>query len=273
MSISNFIPELWSARLLAHLDKNLILGSSPIINRDWEGEIRNVGDTVHIQRPGAITVNAYNPATTDVAYEVPTSTTRALVIDQDQYYGFQVDDLAQVQANVTLVDRYTQRAAYALADEIDQFIAGLYTDGTAGDVPVTLGTDDYYDALVKAGQNLDERNVPRSGRWHVTNPAGYADLLMNEKFVHATAAADQVIRTGQVGMAAGFTIFVSNNLVNATGVKGLYGTDAATTFAQQLLGAPEALRLEGKFADAVRGRIAYGAKVVEPNALGTITLS
>lgn len=280
MSIANYIPELWSARLLANLDKNLVLGNAPIINRDWEGEIKNVGDTVHIQRPGAIAVNAYNPASTTVSYETPTSTTRALVIDQDQYFAFQVDDLAQVQANVELVDRYTQRAAYALADKIDQFIAALYTDSSAGDVPLTLASGDYYEALVQAGQNLDEKNVPRAGRWHVTNPAGYAALLKHDAFIHATASGDSVLRTGQVGSVAGFTIYVSNNLVTVDGeggdpdtVKGLYGTDAAITFAQQLLGSPEAIRLEGKIADAVRGRVAYGAKVVEPNALGTITLT
>ncbi len=38
MAINTFIPALWSARLLDHLDKNLVLGN--LVNRDYEGEIK-----------------------------------------------------------------------------------------------------------------------------------------------------------------------------------------------------------------------------------------
>src|SRR5690606_18759573 len=137
----------------------------------WAGEIRNVGDTVHIQRPGNITVGNYTKFN-DITFQQPTATTNALVIDQDQYFAFTVDDLDAVQANIDLVDQYTARAAYALADELDQHIAGLFTEAGAGDVAVTLASDDYYLKLVEAGQTLDEKNVPRGGRWHVTSPAG-----------------------------------------------------------------------------------------------------
>jgi hypothetical protein len=36
MSLKNFIPEIWSARLLRHLDKNLIFKN--LVNTDYEGE-------------------------------------------------------------------------------------------------------------------------------------------------------------------------------------------------------------------------------------------
>ena len=46
MAITNFIPELWSANILLELQKNLVYGSA--VNRDYEGDIANYGDTVHI---------------------------------------------------------------------------------------------------------------------------------------------------------------------------------------------------------------------------------
>lgn len=268
MAIDNYIPEIWSARLLANLDKSLVVAN--LANTDWQGEISNVGDTVHIQRPAAISTKSYAGS---VTYDTPTSTTRSLVINQDDYYAFAVDDLDAVQANVPLVDRYTERAAFGLADTLDSFLASLYADAGLADITLDVGTDDFYDKLVLAGQQLDEANVPSAGRWVLVTPKGHADLRKNDSFIHATASGDQVLRTGQIGEVAGFTVFKSNNVANTTGnyYKYLYGTRDAITYARQLLGTPEAIRREGAFEDAVRGRMAYGAKVVEPNALGTIT--
>lgn len=51
-------------------------------------------------------------------------------------------------------------------------------------------------------------------------PAWYhALLLLDNRFVQAgTSAADNVLRNGEVGRAAGFTIYVSNN-ISKTGEK------------------------------------------------------
>lgn len=46
MSITTFIPEVWSARLLDNLNKNLVFAN--LVNRDYEGEIKQYGDKVHI---------------------------------------------------------------------------------------------------------------------------------------------------------------------------------------------------------------------------------
>jgi len=266
--IANFKPTLWAARLQANLDKTLVFRG--LVNTDYEGEVK-VGGTVKINRPGRITVSAYEGS---VAYQAPTSTQQTLAISKDEYFAFAVDDLDRVQANVNLVDTYTQEAAYSLGQNIDADIAGLYVDAGAGSViALTLASGDYYDALVEAGMQLDKNSVPRAGRWHVTSPEGYAALLKNDKFIHATAQGDAVVASGFVGQAAGFRIIVSNNLVVATGTKSLFGTNAAISFAQALEGNPEALRLQGQFGDGVRGRVAWGRKVIEPKALGVINLT
>ena len=48
MAFSNFIPEIWSARLLEHMDKVHVYAN--LMNRDYEGDINAYGDTVHINR-------------------------------------------------------------------------------------------------------------------------------------------------------------------------------------------------------------------------------
>lgn len=38
MPLTNFIPTIWSARLLQALQKSLVYGQPNIINRDYEGK-------------------------------------------------------------------------------------------------------------------------------------------------------------------------------------------------------------------------------------------
>jgi hypothetical protein len=250
MSLANFVPEIWSATLLTAFRKQHVFRS--LVNRNYEGEIRNSGDTVKIQTPGAITVGAYSGT---VTYETPDSTSQALVIDKDRYWAFEVDDALAVQANVNLLQTYMVEAAYGLADDVDGDLASLYANAGAGNINIDL---------------TDEGNVPRGNRWMVVDPMGYAAILKDGKFVHPTAVADQVIRTGEVGQIAGFSVFVSNNLKTATTKKYMFGTPAAITMAEQLI-STEALRRDAAFKDAIRGRLVYGRKVVRPAALGTIS--
>lgn len=274
MSVLNFIPELWETQLLTNFRKNLVFGN--VVNRDYEGTIRNAGDTVHITTPSAISVNAYSGS---VTYEVPASTQQSLLIDQKRYWAFQLEDVDQAQANVSTMQAYMAEAAFALADDVDKHLASQYasagnTESTAQKINLTSSPVSMYALAVKAGQNLDEKNVPRGGRWMVVSPAGYAAMLRDAAFVHATAVADQLIRTGEVGSISGFTVYVSNNLVDSssgarTAVWFMYGSTAAITVADQLV-KTEAMRLEDAFADGVRGLLLYGTKVVRPAALGAI---
>lgn len=59
MAITNFIPTIWSARLLHNLQKSLVFGQTGVINRDYEGEIKAYGDTVKINGIGAVTIGDY----------------------------------------------------------------------------------------------------------------------------------------------------------------------------------------------------------------------
>ena len=54
MAITTFIPELWSARLLYALENSHV--ATNLVNRNYQGQITNAGDTVHINSIGAITV-------------------------------------------------------------------------------------------------------------------------------------------------------------------------------------------------------------------------
>ena len=277
MAFTNFIPEVWSARLLEHLDKVHVYAG--LMNRDYEGDIRAYGDTVHINQVGDITISDYTGSDISDPQELD-STMLDLVIDKAKYFNFQIKDVNNAQSNPKLVDAAMQRASYGMNDVIDQYLASLLLAGVDegnvlyGDTDaVTPTSANAYDYLVDLGVVLNEANVPMMGRWVVVPPWFHGLLLKDPRFVgNGTGYSQAVLQGGLVGEAAGFQIHLSNNVPNTSGskYKVIAGTNAAGAFAEQLVEL-EAYRLEKNVSDAVKGLHVYGAKVIQPKALAVMT--
>lgn len=286
MAVTTFIPELWSARLLYALEKAHV--ATNLVNRNYEGEISNHGDTVHINTIGAITVKSYTKNTDIADPEVLSTTDQNLVIDQSKYFNFQVDDVDKVQAAGELVDTAMGRAAYALADVSDAYLLGVIAAGAAAGntigsaaAPVALTASNVYENIVKLKTKLDKANVPNTGRTIVVPPDVHSLLLLDDRFAKSTATAGQeALINGLVGRIAGFDVYMSNNVKTGTGTdtgKTPYFeitaqiTDA-TTYAEQII-KTEAYRMEKRFADAVKGLHVYGAKVTDGTKIAKILAS
>jgi len=279
MSLDNFIPQIWAARLLTNLQKSLVYGQAGVVNRDYEGEIRGAGDTVNINNIGPVTIGDYTKNTDITAPEDLTDAQTKLLIDQQKYFNFQVDDIDKAQQKPKVMDAAMVEAAYGLRDVADQYIASFYTGVAAGNTigddttPVVPTKSDAYEYLVDLAVLLDGSNIPEASRWAVVPPWFYGLLLKDDRFVKSgTLTGDQVLRNGQVGEAAGFTIFKSNNVPNTTGTKYkiIAGHPIAISYAEQIVSL-EAYRPEKRFADAVKGLHVYGAKLVRPNAISVLT--
>lgn len=279
LALDNFIPQLWSAELLVSLKKNLVYGQEGVVNRDYQGQITAFGDTVKINSIGGVTIGDYVKNTDMNAPEALSGTQTTLVIDQSKYFNFQVDDVDKAQQNPKVMQQAMIEAAYALRNVADQYIAnkmyqGALSSSLIGDdtTPAVPTKNDAYDYLVDLGTKLDEQDVPEEGRWIILPPWYYGLLEKDERFTHATAQGDDVIRNGVIGRAAGFTIMKSNNTPNTSGTKYkiIAGHKIAFSYAEQVNDV-EAYRPERRFADAVKGLHLYGGKVVRPQGLAVLT--
>lgn len=268
MSFDNFVPEVWSARVLNSFEGNYVFRG--LCNTDYEGEIKNAGDTVRINTPGDITVSDYAGS---VTYEEPGSTQQSLLIDQQKYFAFKVPNIDAVQANVSLVDKYSKKAGQAMAKAVDMNLAALYTGvGETVALDVSSNSDSVWTALNECNQKLDENDVPESGRWLVVSPLVYAKFKNHSAFTHASELGDGILRTGQLGEMDGFAIFKSNNIVVATQHKCVFGTMDAITFAAQIV-LSQAGQMENEISDYVRGLFVFGRKVVQPEAYGLLNVT
>lgn len=274
-AVTNFIPTIWSSRILDTFDKALVFEN--LVNKDYEGEIQNQGDTVKINGIGDPTVSNYTRNADIAAPEVLADNTRSMVIDQAKYVNFAVDNVDDVQANANLLQRATSRVGYVFGDAVDTFLAGKYVDagntlGSDG-TPILLTSANIYDTMVDAGVLLSEDNIPKAGRWVVMPPGAIGRLSKSDEFINAAQTGETTIREGFAGRIAGFDVFESNNVQVVTGKhKIMAGTREAITFARQLTKIV-AYEPERRFADAVKALVVYGAKTVQANALVTITVT
>jgi N4-gp56 family major capsid protein len=269
MAITQAIPQIWSARILAKLEKNLIFTQPGVVNRDYEGDITADGDRVHIHSFNDLTVASYVKNTTVISYEQLTDTRVTLLIDQSKYFAFKVDDLDDAQMRPELIDAAADRAAYQLAEESDGYVSGLYSGASTAAPDNTIETTQFtatnvYQKLVDLSVLMDQVNLPAEGRYAIVPPWVKGLLLQNSTFV--TASQPSVVLNGQIGQIAGLNILVSNN-VKTTGTAPVVshimaGHPSALAYAEQIVGV-EGIRLEGSFADAVRGLHLYGAKVLD----------
>lgn len=281
MAIDRFIPEIWAASLLTALEKSLVFAQAGIVNRDYEGEISESGDTVRITSIGDPTIGTYVPNSTVITAQELTDAQRTLVIDQSKYFAFKVDDVDKRQAKGDVMPEALRRAAYKLRDVVDQYFAALYTQvPTANDLGtvsvVTATPTQFYDnVLVPLGVKLDEANVPSEGRWCVIPPWLHGRAQRDDRFVRADASGTtRTLRNGEVGEAAGFMLLKSNNVVNSTGddYEVLAGVDGAWSYAEQI-NKVEAYRPESSFSDALKGLHLWGGKVIRPEMLAGATVS
>ena len=293
-SAGKFIPEIWSGKLQTKFYKSTVLGE--ITNNDWEGEINGQGDKVHIRSIPTITIADYQKGQS-LANQAPTSTPIELVIDKGKYFSVVLDDVDAVQADVRLMDIFTNDAAEQMKITVDSDVLnGTYSDAATGNKGATAGaissginlgatgaalaitkdgassTVAVLDAILRAGQALDEQNVPETGRWMVI-PSWMAPVLKNSELRQAYLTGDNesTLRNGKIGMVDRFTLYVSNNLTGVTDGSDtayhvLAGTRDAISFASQMSNV-ETIRSESTFGNIIRGLNVYGYKVTKPEAL------
>lgn len=295
---NQFIPTIWSGKLIEKFYDATVLAA--ISNTDYEGEIRNQGDTVIIRTKPSVTIKTYN-ADQKLEVERPISSTVELQIDQGIYWNTVLDDVMETQQDLNLMNLWSADASEQAKIHIDkQVLRGIYTDiaatskgTTAGRIakninlgvttnPRLIGSSlpgsglvaTVLDLIVEMGQVLDEENAPTTGRFLVL-PAWAISLIKKSDLADASFSGDSqtMLRNGQIGTIGNFTIYMSNQLPTGTadglaaGETEIFaGVKSGLTFASQL-SKLETLRSESTFGTLMRGLQVYGFKVVDGKML------
>ena len=255
-----FIPTLWSGKLMKKFYEESLFGA--IANTDWEGEIRNYGDTVIINTIPDVVVRDY-VAGQQLSYDVPQGETFTLTIDRGKYFGINIEDIMKKQSQIPFQDLVAKEAAYQMKMAIDYdviyrtffdattgtfktnakgaggiaptnlgatagAVSGAYNLGTDKE-PVALTSDNILSSITMLSSVLDEANVPEDGRYLVISPYDRY-LLMNSKLASANLMGDaqSTLRNGRIGRIDRFDIYVSHSIPVGAAGKGWGKTSEVT---------------------------------------------
>lgn len=273
---SAFIPEIWSQKLNNMLTKNCVM--LQCVNKNYEGDIKNQGDTVKIITPAAVSISTVSD--TAITYNELNPSETDLVIDQKKFFAFKIGDIAQAQANQSIMEAHLQNAKKAIEEVQDSYLLGQHAFADAdnivgGTTPVTLDKTTIYSYFVQLALKLKNADAVSNSQkpWVVINPTIESYLLQSTEFIGAHNVADETLREGAIGRIAGMDVLVSTNLTATAGkYYVLAGTNEAITFASQL-SKIESLRDKDSFSDLVRGLYLYGALTVQPKSLAKMVVT
>ena len=251
------IPTLWSSKILQAFYAESIYDH--ISNTDYEGEIKNFGDTVRINKSPKVTISDYVVGSGFVD-TLAQHEQVDLLIDRAKHFSIPLFDVVEKQSLIPLMTQYSKEAAQAMQDAINADIlvgtsarpgifndvaaantgatagkkTGAYKLGTAA-VPLTLGTaagnSDPMDVILSLAAVLDEQDIPSNDRWLLIDSATRLQLY-SSKILQSYLQADakQTFPANQIGLIDRFMTFVTNKLplVSADGQNYYGGTTTGT---------------------------------------------
>jgi hypothetical protein len=273
-----FTTEAYSDKVNVKLDKQGTY--TDIVNRKYEGSIKNQNDRVTFYTIGNLAAQDYDPKNPNaINYGDPEGDKQTLIIDQIKVIPFKVGDIQQVWSNLDLVNQYTDRAAVAGAETKDAFIHGLAVAGAGTKLhdgsALALTKDNVWAEICKMGAVLKRKNalkgnVDYSGKRPalVVSPEVEGVILQAEQFF-ANAFGNEVLRKGQIGHIGIFDVFVNTVNGEAEGEQVMVAlTSDAITYAEQIT-KTETLRDKDEIGDFVRSLMVYGGKVANPDCIVT----
>lgn len=131
-----FTPVKFSLKMVETLYNKCIY--KMCTNTKYEGEIKKEGDSVVVRTAGKITMKPYTKGMQLVS-ESLTPTKETMVIDQAEYFKFEVDDIDEIQNDIDAIATYAENAKEDMQQVLDLSVLDYAYKNVDGDN--LMGTD------------------------------------------------------------------------------------------------------------------------------------
>lgn len=266
------IDEVWAKEILENRRNALVM--EQLVNHDYEGQIKNHGDTVHIISLPDLTAQDITPGTEMTVTPID-PTEQLLVIDQYKGVPAEVQDMLLKQSTYDLRRPFTEKIGHALAVAIDSYLIGKAVADVLPANKMTAVAALNKAQLIAAHQLLDMANVPETDRYLVVNGVGKADLRSDPELVRydATGQAGMVKGAGYLGEIYNTPVYVTNAIPKDgtnTNWQFLLFQKSAITAAVQIEPEVENQRRALAKSTIIVGSTLFGGKVVRPDHIVVI---
>ena len=249
MAVTNFIPQIWEARLMAKFHERSV--GQLITTAPTKIE----GNKIIFNKVSDIALKDYEGS---VSFDDLTTSKVELPLDIKKYWAFKVDDVDAVQAAGNLIDPHVQEAGYGLQEATDKLILD-----EALKTSHTVEGEKAYDVIVKANTQLNKHKVPKAERFAIVNAEALEELHLDARFVaNYTVLENGIIEGAKIN---GVQLVFSEEL-NGGEFAIVVLHKSAIGFGKQLE-ETEAMRLQNAFADGVRGLQVCGVKTLREEAV------
>jgi len=269
-NLTNTTETLLSAKLIKVLQTRLV--AKRICTLETNTEIKRKGEAVDFPSLASPTVKTYDGT---VVFETLSDAVITLTVDQAEYVAVKFGDIELFQSSIDAKGATAEQAGYKLADSMDKYILGLYTEAgisyKAG-ANVTVNSSNVLEVISDIAIELEENNVPNGQSWIVLAPWLKQKLLL--------AGVKFGINEGMAGEKGGLAwvkyndldIYISNNVptTETLGLKtsqimsGMYNSIA---FVEQITETKIDDNPQDYFGYEMKSLAVYGGKVIRPDAL------
>ena len=209
-SLGNVTGESWKAMTQDFLtNKTVAMAISDVMHPS-----NKEGDTIHWPTTSAQRSQTYTPGN-DLTIDAVNDADSIMLLDQLKSSAFPVDAMQQAVVTTEWVAKQSRNSAYALANEMDQFMLQKGVDNAyAGNnvAGATLSNTTIYTVLTEANARLQESNGADGALFAVIDPSRWA-ILSQSQLGNTFSGSDQSFQNGLASKdVSGFEIYVSNNL-------------------------------------------------------------
>lgn len=260
--------ERYSALVKAKVRKELVLKDGVVFNNDYEGD-PTAGAVKIPVRDTEVAVSDYDKANGITAGTGGTSY-ETMTINKDKAVNEIIDGFDAAAVPDNLVADRLDSAGYSLAAQLDTDGGIVLVAGSTVKNESSLTSANIYDKIVDIKTDMDEANIPKSGRYLLVKPKTMALILKDkDHFVKASDLGDTVVQTGAVGKIAGFLVIEWNDTTANLALVAGHPRFATRAEEWQVPVHIQDLNGSGKYigASAVQGRKVYAHKVLRSTAI------
>ena len=179
---------------------------------DWTG-----AHTVKVYKITTGSMNDYDRAGTGAGangsrygkVESLDATVEEFTLKKDRSFTFAIDklDVDETAQQLSAAKALSRQQREVIIPEVDKYTYGVMCEG-AGYKPdaVALTSDNIYDEIIKANKELDNAEVPETGRFLVLTPEVYLLMKKNKDITMETDISNEMRLKGIIAMIDGLSV-------------------------------------------------------------------
>jgi len=277
-----FIPQLYSQKLQVKFYAGSVVPN--IVNYEWEGEIRSVGDKINIRQLPDLIVSPWS-VNDDINFQELEDGQIQLTIDYAYYAAYKMDYVDFHQMDIALKERLMDELNNRMRLQVENTVLGtVYSsayqtvDTTNNDASTRYfvkASDAATGWILRNDRLLTEQNIPLENRWFLMSPS-MKEQAIQQAVLYNYATGDTAkapVRTGLVGPLGSLSLYESTLLSGgagstvATSINAMCGHRSAVSFASQFTEFESDIVLQNTFGKGTRSLMVFGFGATKKEAL------